>query len=278
MSPIAKTSGWPGRVQSGPTGIRPARSHSTPHWSASSLASGDAWTPAAQTLVCALDARHLAVGPLHFDAVAIDGGDDALGMDLHALSLELLRRLRREFVAEPGEDLLAAVEQHHPGAGGVDRVEVRREGAVGQLGDLPGDLDARRPAADDDEGEPCAPPVRVLLQRGHLERAEDPRPQLERVVDRLHARRPARELVVPEVRLPGAGGHDQAVVRKLERRVVRGERGDRAARRGRTRSRSPAPPGCSAGGGARRGSAARSAPPTGSPSPPGRAAAGTGGG
>ena len=31
--------------------------------------------------------------------------------------------------------------------------------------------------------------------------------------------REQRELVVPEVRLPGAGGHDQAVVGHLERHV-----------------------------------------------------------
>ena len=54
-------------------------------------------------------------------------------------------------------------------------MEVPGEGPVGQLGDLPRDLDARGPAADDDEGEPCSSPVRVLLQRCHLERAEDPR-------------------------------------------------------------------------------------------------------
>ena len=51
MSPIANTSGCPGSEQSGCTAIRPARSHSAPVASASILASGDACTPAAQTLV-----------------------------------------------------------------------------------------------------------------------------------------------------------------------------------------------------------------------------------
>ena len=46
----------------------------------------------------------------------------------------------------------------------------------------------------------------------HLECSEDAPAQLERVVDRLHARRVQRELVVPEVRLVGAGRDDQAVV------------------------------------------------------------------
>ena len=47
MSPIAKTSGWPGREQSGNTATRPARSTSAPVALASSVASGDASTPAA---------------------------------------------------------------------------------------------------------------------------------------------------------------------------------------------------------------------------------------
>ena len=51
MSPIAKTSGWPGRLQSGRTATRPARSVSAPVASASILASGEACTPAAQIFV-----------------------------------------------------------------------------------------------------------------------------------------------------------------------------------------------------------------------------------
>ena len=53
MSPTAKTSGWPGSVQSGSTWMRPARSHSAPEASASSFASGEAATPAAQIFVLA---------------------------------------------------------------------------------------------------------------------------------------------------------------------------------------------------------------------------------
>ncbi len=43
-------------------------------------------------------------------------------------------------------------------------------------------------AADDDEGQPGAARLGVVLALGHLERAEDPAPQLQGVVDRLHAR------------------------------------------------------------------------------------------
>ena len=51
MSPMAKTSGCPGRLRSGSTAILPARSVSAPVASASRPASGDAWTPAAQMTV-----------------------------------------------------------------------------------------------------------------------------------------------------------------------------------------------------------------------------------
>lgn len=48
MSPMAKTSGCPGNVQSGSTATRPARSVCAPVFAASIAASGDACTPAAQ--------------------------------------------------------------------------------------------------------------------------------------------------------------------------------------------------------------------------------------
>src|SRR4051812_16220050 len=148
--------------------------------------------------------------------MAVDLGDDALRVDLDALALELLRSLRRQVLAESGQDLLAAVEQPHLGTGGVDVLEVHREHTVSELGDLAGDLDAGRSAADDHKAEPGLSPLGILSEGRHLERPEDPRPQLERVVDGLHARRPAGELVVAEVRLSGTRGDDQAVVRDFE--------------------------------------------------------------
>ena len=53
MSPIAKTSGCPGKVRSGSTVTRPARSTSAWVWSPSRLARLDAVTPAAQITVLA---------------------------------------------------------------------------------------------------------------------------------------------------------------------------------------------------------------------------------
>ena len=84
---------------------------------------------------------------------------------------------------------------------------------VGQFGDLPGHFDAGRAGADDGEGQQLPAPLRIAGPFGLLERAQDPAPQLERVVDRLHAGREFGEVVVAEVGLAGAGGDDQGVVR-----------------------------------------------------------------
>jgi hypothetical protein len=70
--------------------------------------------------------------------------------------------------------------------------------------------------SDDDKGQPRRPSVRVILDLGHLERAENPPPQLECVVDGLQAGRVGSELVVPEVGRPGTRGDDQAVIRRDE--------------------------------------------------------------
>ena len=163
-------------------------------------------------------------------------------------------------------------------AGGVDAAEVLRQAAEGELADLPGQLDAGRSGADDDEGhaEPLQRGVAQVL--GDLQRAVDTPPQLHGVVDRLHARRDQGELVVAEVRLPGAGGDNEAVVGVLADFAREGGGAARPAAPGRTRSpwrgrrrRSCAAAGCGA-------ARARSSRARGSPWPPGRAAAGTGDG
>ena len=95
---------------------------------------------------------------------------------------------------------------------GSIRAEVVLQGAVGQLGDLAGHLDPGRAGADDDEGQRPLGLGRRLRQLGQLEGAEDPAAQLERVVDGLHPRCVAGELVVAEPRLPRAGGDEEGVV------------------------------------------------------------------
>ena len=221
MSPTANTSGWPGSVRSGSVAMRPARSTSAPLCSASIAASGEACTPAAQTTVRAAmrSVPSLVVTSTPFASMPVTR---APILQLDAESFELARRAPGEIVAERRQRFLAAVDQEHAHRRRVERAELAAQSADRELADLPRDLDAGRARADDDDRQPVSSLGGVGRGLGHLERAEDAAPELERVVDRLHARRMQRELVVAEVRLPGAGGDDQAVVRDLE--VVTGER------------------------------------------------------
>ena len=159
-----------------------------------------------------------ALGPvgLHDDPGAIDVGDDAIRVNLDTQILQALCTLRGEVLPEPRQHLLASVEEQDPGRAGVDLPEVVLEHSPRQLGDLPGDLDPGRAAPDDDEGEPPPPLLGVGLELSHLEGPEDPSPQLQRVVDRLHSGHPAGELVVAEEGLTRARRDDQAVIGKLE--------------------------------------------------------------
>src|SRR6478672_10617447 len=68
---------------------------------------------------------------------------------------------------------------------------------------------------DDGERQQLLPEGRIAAQFGQLERAEDAPAHFERIVDRLHARRELREMVVTEIGLARPGRDDQAVVRRL---------------------------------------------------------------
>ena len=83
---------------------------------------------------------------------------------------------------------------------------------VSDLGDLARQLDAGRAAADDREGQPRAAAGLVSLQLGRLERSEDPPANLDRVLERLEPGRGRAPFVMAEVRVAGAGRHDQGVV------------------------------------------------------------------
>ena len=98
---------------------------------------------------------------------------------------------------------------------------------MGELGDLPGHLDAGGPGSDHHEREQVVDVVAAGgAQLGHLEGTEDPAAQLQRVVDALHAGRELGEPVVAEVGLTGARRHDQRVVRRddVAAEHVRGDR------------------------------------------------------
>ena len=214
MSPTTKTSGCPGRVRSGRTCTRPARSSPAPDCSASwapQAAARDARGPDLAGGLDGMPSGRVLVG----DAVLVHLDDRRPEGDVDADLRQPAGRLLAQVPPERGQDLRRGVEQHDPRARRVDAAEVVSQGAVRELGDLPGHLDPGRARADDDEGEQPVDLVGVAGDRGNLgqlERAEDPPAQLQRVVDVLHPGGEPGELVVAEVGLPGAGGHDEAVV------------------------------------------------------------------
>ena len=195
MSPMAKTSGCPGSERSGSTWIRPARSSSAP------LAVGQlggqrrGLDPGRPDRRVRLDPRLAAIGVRRRRRRTHRPDDTGAHPQLDAGALQLLGRLAGEAIAERGERLLPTVEQQHAHRRRIERAELALEAAHRQLAHLSRQLDPGRPGADDDHGQPLLALGGIVLDRRHLEGAEDPPAQLEGVVDRLHARRvsgPAR--------------------------------------------------------------------------------------
>ncbi len=186
-------------------------------------------------------------------------------------------RLVRQLRAERGQRGVAAVEQQHPGVLGLDVAVLVAQRLRRHLADLPGQLDARGPGADQGEGELAAALRRIGRALGHLERAEHPAPDEQGVLDGFHPRRPPGELVVAEVGLLHPGRHDQVVV--AEARSARRAGAGPAPGAARRRCRSPRPARTRHCGGVSAHPAAgrRSSPRTGCRSRTGTAAAGTGG-
>ncbi len=219
-------------------------------------------------------ALHVSLRVADQQAVGVHRGHPGVHVQLDPQRLQRLRGLLRQRRPEGGQRLGAAVEEQHPGVLRSDAAELGSQVAGGQLPDLPCQLDAGRSATDQREGEPPASLRVVSGGLGHLEGTEHPAPDGEGVGDRLHARRPPRELVVTEVGLPDARGHDQVVVRQRDP-VAAGTRGDHPAPGDvdvlHLREQAPHVP---VPVGAGHATAPRSAPRRGSPSRTGRAAAG----
>jgi hypothetical protein len=142
-------------------------------------------------------------------------------VDLDAQPLELVHGVSLQRGGERMQDRRVRVEEHDPRLRRVDAAEVALQRPARKLDELSGELDTGGAGADDDECQPELPEPGIWLALGQLERAEDAAAQLERVVDRLHARRMVRELRVPEVRLLCARGEDQAVVGHVARQAER---------------------------------------------------------
>ena len=131
----------------------------------------------------------------------------------HAQQLERVLRPLRKPRRELRQDAIRRLDEEDPRRARLERAEVAAQRVAGDLGDLPGELDARRPCADDDEREPGGTPLGILLDLGGFERREDPAAHFERALEQLHVGRERAPVVVPEVRIARAAGDDQAVVR-----------------------------------------------------------------
>ena len=158
------------------------------------------------------------------DSVGVDACDPRTHAEFDAELFECRRRLRGESVAECCEWFLASVHEQDPDRRGIKGPEVAPEAAYRELADLTGDLDTGRSGADHHDGQPGLLLGWVAGDFGHLERPEDPAPELDRVVEGLHPGREEGKLVVTEVRLVHAGGHDETVVRDFDRVVERARR------------------------------------------------------
>jgi hypothetical protein len=208
-------------VQSGRTCTRPARS--TPTRAAlgdhgSQRRRLDAGCPDLGRRLDPPDARILGV---RVDTALVHPGDHRAEVDLDPHPLELAHRAALQRLGERVQARRVRVEQHDSRLRGIDPAEVALQRAARELHDPARELDPGGAGADDHERQPDRPQARIRLALGHLEVAEDPAAQLERIVDGLHPRRVARELRVPEVGLAGPRREDQAVIADLAEQAER---------------------------------------------------------
>ncbi len=97
----------------------------------------------------------------------------------------------------------------------VDAAKFAAQRVPGDLGERAGKLDAGGAAAHHDEGQPGGPFHRVAFALGALEGGEHAPADLERVFQRLQARRVSRPFVMTEVAVRRTGRQDEVVVRQL---------------------------------------------------------------
>ena len=158
----------------------------------------------------------LAVVILDLQAVSVHVGDDRAHVQLDPQLAQVPGGQGGQLRAEHRQRRAPAVEQQDPGVLRLDVPVLAAQRLGRDLADLPGQFHAGRPGADQGEGEPAGPFGRVVGGLGHLERAEDPPPDLHRVLDGFHPGRDRGVFVVPEVGLPDAGGQDEVVVAELD--------------------------------------------------------------
>ena len=97
----------------------------------------------------------------------------------------------------------------------MNMAEIACERLTRDLRQRAGELHSRRAAANDDERQERPTPRLVGFTLRSLEREEHPPAHHQRIVKRLEPRCAFLPVVVPEVRVRGAGGNDEKVVRRL---------------------------------------------------------------
>ena len=104
--------------------------------------------------------------------------------------LQLFGCLARQLGTEAGQRLLATVEQDDPHGGWVKGAELATEAACRQLPNLACELHPSWSGTHDRDGQPALPLGRIVDHLRDLEGAEDPAPQLQRIVDNRMAGTP----------------------------------------------------------------------------------------
>ena len=223
MSPTTNTSGYPGTEQSGFTRTRPLRSTGMPVFSASRGGEGRSPGPGRPDLGRSRDLldRPIGLGDAH--AVGVHPGDHRPEVDLDAQSGQIPPGDARKPLAHGGHQRVTTLDQDDAGLRRVDAPIVAPKGPTRELFELPRHLNAGGTPADHDEGHQGPTPLFVGFGFGLFEGAEDLAAEVEGVVQRLHARRPAPEVVVTEVRGHRPSGHDEAVVADGDRVVELGD-------------------------------------------------------
>ena len=173
--------------------------------------SGDAATPAAHRIVSASIAN---VRRLH----ARRSRRRVTGVLVRTSTPRRCRSRARglaQRLGERREHVRPGLEQDDAGRARIEMAEIPRERLPRDLGECAGQLDAGRPSADDDERELRLPANRIRLALGAFERHEHAATDLQRVLQTLQTGRIGLPVVMAEVRVGRAGGHDQVVVRNL---------------------------------------------------------------
>ena len=165
--------------------------------------------------------RPIGLGDAH--AVGVHPGDHRPEVDLDAQSGQVPPGDAGKPLAHGGHQRVTALDQDDAGLRRVDAPIVAPKGPTRELLELPRHLNPGGPAADHDEGHQCSAPVIIGFGFGFFEGAEDLAAEVQGVVQRLHARRLAPEVVVTEVRGDRPSGNNETVVADGDRVVELGD-------------------------------------------------------